>query len=341
MSTSAFENDFKDCIIGSDTELKPILRLADIVASSDVPVFIHGETGTGKEVIARYVHEHSLRAEKPFLKVNCGAIPAELVDSYLFGHEKGSFTGAFEQRKGWFETANGGTLFLDEIGELPLFAQVRFLRVLQEQTIMRVGSSDSIKVDVRIIVATHRNLRQMIHDKKFREDLWYRISVFPLHILPLRERKGDIAELVKYFVERAAAKFHLRAGQITEKDIDILENYSFPGNVRELSTLIERAVLLGGGKRIALRESFDTYRGEMTKENLATPDNPPPEHNPEQNKIMTLDETIRHHIESILSLTHGVIEGEGGAAELLDINPNTLRFRMQKLGIDWNSYRRK
>ncbi|MDR1053817.1 MAG: sigma-54 dependent transcriptional regulator [Planctomycetaceae bacterium] len=246
-----------DSIIGHNAGLRSVLERARLVAKSDVPVLILGETGSGKEVFARHIHEQSRRAKLPFLKVNCGAVPSELIDSYLFGHEKGAFTGAMEKRKGWFESAHGGTLLLDEIGELPLAAQVRFLRVLQDGSFESVGGTGkTIRVDVRIIAATHRNLRQMVNEGKFREDLWYRISVFPIRIPPLRERMCDLTELAFYFARRATKKFGLAEIDIRHEDIEVLNTYNWPGNVREFGAVIDRAVLLGEGRQLALVESL-------------------------------------------------------------------------------------
>ncbi|MDR1962561.1 MAG: sigma-54 dependent transcriptional regulator [Planctomycetaceae bacterium] len=348
-----------DSIIGHDAGLKSVLERARLVARSDVPVLILGETGSGKEVFARHIHEESRRAGLPFLKVNCGAVPPELIDSYLFGHEKGAFTGAVEKRKGWFEAANGGTLLLDEIGELPLAAQVRFLRVLQDGSFESVGGGgNNRRVDVRIIAATHRNLRQMVKEGGFREDLWYRISVFPIRIPPLRERLEDIGQLARFFVQRAAAKFSLPEIPIRKEDIAVLEKYPWPGNVREFGAVIDRAVLLGEGRRLAFADSFHELQGEQVPAEILAETNATDiffdvdensqQTSPEKNEILSqerlnfisLDEAVRQHIESALVLAQGVIEGESGAAALLQINPHTLRAKMRKLGINWSKFRR-
>src|SRR5690606_38988961 len=220
------------------------------VAGADVPVLRLGETGTGKEVIAREIHRQSARSDGPVVKVNCGAIPAGLIDSELFGHERGSFTGAVQDRAGWFERADGGTLFLDEIGELPLDAQVRLLRVLQDGTFERVGGRRTHTVDVRIVAATHRDLRGMIDEGRFREDLWYRISVFPIRLPPLRERLTDIPALAEHFARGAGRRLGGVPLTATREDMELLLTSPWPGNVRELAAVIERAAILGGGVRL-------------------------------------------------------------------------------------------
>ena len=330
-----------NAIIGWDTGLKTVIERVKLAAGSDVPVLLLGETGSGKEVFARLIHEKSKRLGKPFFKVNCGAIPSELVDSYLFGHEKGAFTGAVDRRKGWFETANGGTLLLDEIGELPPMVQVRFLRVLQDGCFEPVGSNGkTTQVNVRIIAATHRNLRNMIQTGQFREDLWYRISAFPIRVPPLRERLDDVEPLARHFVARAAKKFQFASIAITENDVRILRQHPWQGNIREFAAVIDRAVLLGGGGRLALRESIDCLQQEEPLAVSASPVELLSESKePAGEVFLTLDDVVRQHIESALSKTRGIIEGTRGAAVLLNINPHTLRARMRKLGIDWKKFR--
>jgi transcriptional regulator with GAF, ATPase, and Fis domain len=267
-----------------------------------------------------------------------------LIDSQLFGHEKGSFTGAGEMRQGWFERADGGTLFLDEIGELPLQAQVRFLRVLQDGYLERVGGQQPIRVDVRIVAATHRDLASMVQHKEFREDLWYRLAVFPLVLPPLRERLDDIFELAEHFAERAATRFGLPLANPTPEDIRLLTEYEWPGNIRELRTVIDRAAILGEGRRLEIAKAL----GVMPARSAALPATNPlgavaTSHAPLEpvanGPLVTLDDAIRRHIERALRSTRGKIEGPRGAAAILDINPHTLRAKMRKLKLDWSQFR--
>ena len=319
-----------DTIIGLDTGLRPVMERVALVAPTDSPVLILGETGSGKEVIARTIHDRSRRSSGPFLRVNCGAIPTELVDSELFGHEKGSFTGAVGERKGWFERADGGTLFLDECGELTPAAQVRLLRILQDGTFERVGGEHSVTVDVRVIAATHRDLQAMVAAGKFREDLWYRLAVFPLRLPPVRERIEDIPAMAAHFAVRAAKRVGVAVVLPSPDDLSLLVSYPWPGNVRELRTVIERAVILGDGKHLEVATALGAVP-------LATP---PPEPRPAQaGPFATLDEAMARHIEAALVRTHGRIEGPTGAARILGINPHTLRARMRKLGLDWRRFR--
>ncbi|HND53297.1 MAG TPA: sigma-54 dependent transcriptional regulator [Pirellulaceae bacterium] len=248
--------EFNEQVVGAETGLKLVMQRVELVAQSDVPVLILGETGTGKEVVSRAIHVRSPRSAAPFIRVNCGAIPPELIDSQLFGHERGSFTGAADQRKGWFERADGGTLFLDEIGELPLPAQVRLLRVLQEHQIERVGGQQTLHVDVRIIAATHRDLASMVKAGTFREDLWYRINVFPILLPRLCERNEDIPALARHFAHRAAVRFGLPEVEPTVADLQLLMSYKWPGNIRELGAVIDRAAILGNGRSLEVAQAL-------------------------------------------------------------------------------------
>jgi transcriptional regulator with GAF, ATPase, and Fis domain len=324
-----------DEIIGAQGGLQAVMERVWLVTRSDVPVLILGETGSGKEVIARAIHDGSSRAEGPFIRVNCGAIPTELIDSELFGHERGSFTGAVGDRKGWFERADGGTLFLVEIGELPAAAQVRFLRVLQDSSFERVGGEKALHVNVRIVAATHRDLARMVQEGGFREDLWYRIAVFPIVLPPLRERKQDIPALAGHFAERAARRFGLKYQAPTQDDIGLLTAYRWPGNVRELASVLDRAAILGDGRCLEVVKALGVAPAGAsgpTPELLSLPGS--------EGRFPTLDEAMRAHVERALSACHGKIEGAGSASALLGINPHTLRARMRKLGIDWRAWRR-
>jgi transcriptional regulator with GAF, ATPase, and Fis domain len=346
------KQDVNEEVVGARTGLRHVMERVELVAQSDVPVLILGETGTGKEVVSRAIHARSKRADGPFLRVNCGAIPPELVDSQLFGHEKGSFTGAAEQHQGWFERADRGTLFLDEIGELPLPAQVRLLRVLQDHQIERVGGRSPLHVDVRIVAATHRDLSAMVQEKTFREDLWYRINIFPILLPTLRERLEDIPALVRHFAVRAATRFGLPAVEPTDADLRLLAEYDWPGNIRELGAVIDRAAILGGGRRLDVGTALglgrpaaapprsppaDATLYEVVPEEPAAATPPPAS----TGAIVPLATAMRQHIERALTATHGRIEGRRGAAALLDINPHTLRARMRKLGIEANHYRKE
>jgi transcriptional regulator with GAF, ATPase, and Fis domain len=320
--------DIGEAIVGADTGLRGVMRQVEQVARTIAPVLILGETGSGKEVVARAIHERSAHAQGPILRVNCGAIPSELVDSELFGHERGSFTGAAQQRSGWFERADGGTLFLDEIGELPLAAQVRLLRVVQDGRFERVGGTRALKVDVRLVAATHRDLGAMVRAGQFREDLWYRINVFMIRLPPLRERLDDIGPLADHFAHLAARRFGAGVLRVTEADLALLKGYAWPGNVRELSAVIERAAILGEGRRL------DVERALGVRVDPAAPSAPVGDE-----EFPTLDEAMRAHIERALMRCQGRIEGPSGAAKLLGLHPNTLRSKMNKLGVQWSQYR--
>lgn len=331
-------DEIVDSIVGAESGLQHVIERVDLVARSDVPALILGETGTGKEVIARLIHTNSPRSGGPFIRVNCGAIPSELIDSQLFGHERGSFTGATESRKGWFERADTGTLLLDEIGELPLPAQVRLLRVLQDGFIERVGGHQPIRIDVRIVAATHRDLAAMVRDGRFREDLWYRVAVFPILLPPLRERRQDIPALARHFAERAAKRFGLPPALPTQSDLILLERYPWPGNIRELGAVIDRAAILGEGRSLEVSKAL----GTSPPMGGAPADVAPPRQelaDAEREGFLTLDRAMARHIEAALSHTKGRVEGPGGAAALLGINPHTLRARMRKLGIRWERFR--
>jgi hydrogenase-4 transcriptional activator len=332
-------SEVADTIVGEESGLGQVMQRVDLVSRSEVPVLILGETGTGKELVARAIHNRSERHSGPFLRVNCGAIPRELIDSQLFGHERGAFTGANESRQGWFERADQGTLFLDEIGELPLDAQVRFLRVLQDGYVERVGGTKPLRVDVRVVAATHRDLAGMVQAGGFREDLWYRIAVFPILLPPLRDRTEDIPALARHFARRAATRFGLAPVEPTEAEFELLKTYRWPGNIRELGAVIDRAAILGNGDSLELAAALGiaTPRGPYPMKadntaNVATIVSG-------SKTILSLNEAMRAHIEAALRATRGRIEGTRGAARVLGINPHTLRARMRKLKIDWSAFR--
>ncbi len=311
-------------IIGADFGLKKIMEMVRQVAEHDSPVLLLGETGTGKDVIANAIHYSSTRKDSPFIAVNCGAIPENLLDSELFGHEKGAFTGAVDQKRGRFERADNGTIFLDEIGELPPQAQVRLLRVLQNKEIERVGGTRQIPLNIRIIAATNKNLEEMVTSSQFREDLWFRLNVFPILIPPLRDRKEDIPAFIRHFIEKKSRDLKLPSvPKLQPGAIDRLLDYNWPGNVREIENIVERALILSKGKLLA----FENLKQTSHKTNSIS-SSKPDEKFPEFNKIIT------EYIREALSLTNGKIHGAGGAAELMGINPSTLRSKIKKLGIN-------
>ena len=320
-------------LIGGETGLAVVLARAHVVARSTAPVLLYGETGTGKEIIARAIHERSSHRDGPFRRVNCGAISPELIDSELFGHEQGAFTGATSRRRGWFEQANGGTLFLDEVGELAPAAQVRLLRVVQDGELVPVGGDRPVRVDVRLVAATHRDLPAMVESQAFREDLYYRLSVFPIVIPPLRDRPADIRAFAEYFAERAANRFGVRPVPVSDEDVRLLSAYRWPGNVREMAAVMDRAVLVGQGRRLDVAAALG--QGPRTS---ATPAGSTARSTAVV-EIVPLDDVMRAHIERALVATHGRIEGPHGAARLLRINPHTLRARMRKLKINWRGFR--
>lgn len=335
-------------VVGETGGLREVMARVAMVAASDAPVLLFGETGSGKEVIARALHERSARAAGPFTRVNCGAIAPDLVDSELFGHEKGAFTGATQRHRGWFERSDGGTLLLDEVGELPPPAQVRLLRVLQDGVVLRVGGEVPLQVDVRIVAATHRDLAAMVQRGEFRADLWYRLAVFPLVLPPLRERLEDIPALVDLLAHRAARRFGLRPCAATPSDLALLSGYAWPGNVRELGSVIDRAAILGDGRCLEIAKALGVAAGRAAPG--ATAGGGPEATRPAagtgagvvdraEGAILALDEAMARHIRAALAATRGRIEGPGGAAALLRINPHTLRARMRKLGIDWARFR--
>jgi transcriptional regulator with GAF, ATPase, and Fis domain len=317
-------------VIGADFGLREVMEMVRRGAGTQSPVLLLGETGAGKEVIANAIHMASRRRAGPMIRLQCGAVPETLLDSELFGHEKGAFTGATERKRGRFERADGGTLFLDEIGELSPEAQVKLLRVLQDGQFERVGGAHTIKTDTRVIAATHRDLEQMVRDGQFREDLWYRLSVFPIRIPPLRLRREDIPSLVHYFVERKAQEMNLASvPHIAQATLDRLIAYDWPGNVRELQNIVERALILSDGRRLDIPElrAFPRSSHAAAVQPLAK-------------ACRTMDEAIADHIRLALEQTGGKIAGPGGAAELLGMNPSTLRFRMQKLHVRLSKPRR-
>jgi chemotaxis protein methyltransferase CheR len=302
-------------IIGQSDGLNYVLYKVEQIASSDTTVLVLGETGTGKELVARAIHGLSLRKNRTLVKVNCATLPSNLIESELFGHQKGAFTGAHARQLGRFEVANGATLFLDEIGELPLELQPKLLRVIQDGEFERLGSSDTIKVDVRVIAATNRNLEEEVSKGRFREDLWYRLSIFPITVPPLRERKEDIARLVDFFVDKIAKRLGKSIESIPTSVMNSLQDYQWPGNVRELENVLERAVINSSGPKLRL---VDELKKPHT--DLATTQK-------------TLEAVERDHIVRVLEQTNWKVSGKNGAAEILGLNRSTLRARIRKLGI--------
>ena len=322
-----------ETIIGADFGLKGVMDLAHRVAATDSPVLLLGETGVGKELIATAIHHLSLRKTGPLVKVNCGAIPHHLMDSELFGHEKGAFTGAIAQRRGKFERGHQGTIFLDEIGELSLEAQVRMLRVLQEKEIERVGGNEPVTIDVRIIAATHRDLAALIGKGRFREDIFFRINVFPITVPPLRQRMEDLPSLVHHFILKKAQDMKLASvPRLAPQAMDRLMSYPWPGNVRELENAVERALILKQGAELTFSElPLSTPASTQTQEVTSTIGE----------SIARLDDAMAIHIRKALKQSRGKISGPGGAAEILDLKPGTLRARLRKLKIPFGRKAKK
>jgi formate hydrogenlyase transcriptional activator len=300
-------------IIGRSPAIRHVLEQVQQVAATDSTVLLLGETGTGKEVLATCLHEHSARRGRTMVRVNCSAIPATLMESELFGREKGAFTGALARQIGRFELADRSTIFLDEIGDLPAEIQVKLLRVLEERQIERLGSPRSVHVDVRIVAATHRNLEQRMAEGAFREDLFYRLNVFPIQVPPLRERIEDIPLLVWRFVEEFSKVFGKRIETIARESLDALQRYSWPGNIRELRNVVERAMILATGTRLTITAPTQTAASSK--------------------RCMTMVEFEREHIRGVLDSSGWRIRGNGGAAEQLGLRPTTLETRMAKLGL--------
>ena len=305
-------------IVGTSAALKAVLKQVEVVAPTESTVLILGETGTGKELIARAIHTASSRSRRPFVKLNCAAIPTGLLESELFGHEKGAFTGAIAQRIGRFELADGGTVFLDEVGDIPLELQTKLLRVLQEREFERLGSTRTLRTDARLIAATNRELRKMVEQRKFREDLFYRLNVFPIYVPALRERSEDIPLLVNHFAQRFARRMNRTIETIPAETMAALTRYPWPGNIRELQNLIERAVILSHGPVLQIPLQDLDNRTAPRRDN---------------GKDQTLEAAERAHILAILKETRWVLAGARGAAARLGMNRSTLQFRLKKLGI--------
>lgn len=310
------ENGF-DGLVGASASLQHVLQQVEVVAPTDSGVLIFGETGTGKELIARAIHYQSARRDRPFIKLNCAAIPSGLLESELFGHERGAFTGAVMRKAGRFEVADKGTLFLDEVGDIPLELQPKLLRVLQEHEFERLGSNRTQQVDVRLVAATHRDLKQMVAEGKFRSDLYYRLHVFPLPVPPLRERREDIPVLVRHFVDEYARRMNRRIETISPQAMQAFTSYSWPGNVRELQNFIERAVILSPGSSLCAPVD------ELTQDTV----------HDVQTHLSTLEEMEREHVLRALKESNWVTGGPNGAAVKLGMKRTTLAYRIRKLNI--------
>jgi len=308
-----------EAIVGDSAALRSMLRDIKKVAGVETTVLLMGETGTGKELVARAIHDASPRKDRPLIKMNCGAIPQGLVESELFGHERGAFTGALQRRIGRFEMADKGTLFMDEVGELPSDIQVKLLRVLQEQEFERIGSTRSQRVDVRLVAATNRDLETEVGAGRFRRDLFYRLNVFPVRIPPLRERVSDIPLLVKHFLAQLQRKLAKPLQTVTPESMERLKAYPWPGNIRELQNVLERACVMASTPIVEIDDALPV---------AIIVDRP------KSGTVTSLDENERAHIRRALAATGGRIHGPRGAASMLDINPSTLRSRMEKLGIE-------
>jgi len=316
------EYNFEE-MVGTSPAFRKVIHDVGKVARSDSTVLICGETGTGKELIARAIHARSLRHSRPLITVNCAALPAGLAESELFGHEKGAFTGAHQRKLGRFQLADGGTIFLDEVGELPLETQAKFLRVLQQGEFERVGGSQTIKVDARVLAATNQPLDQLVSEGKFRADLFYRLNVFPISLPPLRERREDIVLLTNYFAQKFRARLKKNISSIDSASLERLQDYAWPGNVRELEHLVERSVLLAEGGILFI----DLHPGLKKRAAMNSAASPA------TTKLRTLEEIERDYIAEVLRHTQGAIAGKGGAAEILNLPPSTLRDRIKKLGL--------
>jgi formate hydrogenlyase transcriptional activator len=307
-------------IVGQSRALREVLQLVVMVASTDSTVLLLGETGTGKELIARAIHDHSQRKDRKFVKVNCAAIPTGLLESELFGHERGAFTGAISQKIGRLELADRGTLFLDEIGDIPLELQPKLLRAVQEREFERLGSTHTKKVDVRFVAATHRNLEEMIREKQFRQDLYYRLNIFPITIPPLRERPEDIPLLVRHFVEQFARRMNKKIEEISPETLEALSRYSWPGNIRELQNVIERSVVIYERGKLSVKKSW-LSRGHFQAEPVTQPF-----------KRSAIED--REMIDAALAEARGRVSGPSGAAAMLGIPPSTLESKIRSMNID-------